>query len=204
MASTVSEQISIDFFNWSESPDATVLIWQDTGLGPPLAWKVIAHCHHGWRHPFAIRSIPAFSFEDAFGNHTPEQMPAPGYIYSLDTSRRVRRETKPANSRQVVFRNGLREGGVRVNLWQSHLRLARSRLLTPGETLAWTPDLRFKIGVDPAAREGMAPTNGFRGHRWAEIDLRGLHIAWLVMVGGGWGYRAGPFAFHIMRQPPIP
>lgn len=171
----------------------------------PVAWKVFQNVGIGDRHPFSFSTELSLGVADQYGT----QLTAPisikyGSRYAV---------IEGAAGIELVY-NGLSAEKESVELINSLERIVNAEIYVQGQLLAIKPSIlrtkvttfRFDqtiwIGTVPRAYQGEVLKDSVLAQIHTKFDLTGIKSAEILMIGGGKGKNAQPFAFELRNVTP--
>ncbi|MES2556611.1 MAG: hypothetical protein V4604_10695 [Bacteroidota bacterium] len=198
--------INLNFINHSnDTGNNVVVIFQNNHAQGQdetvVAWKVIANCGIGDNHPFTFPSQVTVSFNDSFGNFSPQLEAVPGDAFSVEKSSTGDVLTKSKNPAKVPAEievtNNLSMGAIDINCYRDGKLLSTCLGIVPAQMGAFQFKPTIYIGAIPQMEEGEIMNAAIVSEINTEISLLGISGADIVMKGGGTGPQAMPFTFTL-------
>ena len=200
------KRIKLNFVNQSnDSGNNVVVIFQKNHAQGQdetiVAWKVISNCGIGDNHPFTIPQQVSISFNDSYGNYSPqlEAVPGDAFIVEKTASGDILVKSKnPAKVRaEIEITNNLAMGAIDINCYRDGKLLSTCLGIVPSQMGAFQFKPTIYIGAIPQMEEGEIMNAAVVSEINTEINLLGIASADIVMTGGGSGPQATPFYFTL-------
>jgi hypothetical protein len=200
------KRIKLNFINQSnDSGNNVVVIFQKNHAQGQdetiVAWKVIANCGIGDNHPFIFPHQVMVSFNDSYGNYSPqlEAVPGDAFIVEKTNSGDILSQSKnPAKVlSEIEVTNALSVGAIDINCYRDGKLLSTCLSIVPTQMGAFQFEPTIYIGAIPQMVEGEIMNAAIVSEINTEINLLGIASADIVMTGGGSGPQATPFYFTL-------
>jgi hypothetical protein len=199
MRATMPDDVHLTFQNGSEtSPPPHIVIWKPVVASASAdwfhtTWQMIVGCAYDWRYPFQLSRLH-FAFEDAYGNHATPRPVRKSAQYILTSALSFPQELGDESDGAVAFKNATLRSH-RVLLFSGGRLVARSRSLASGDAVRIIHRNVIRLGVLSEVFGPRILTPEMLSRCSAEIDLRGVQRASILMLGGGYGPRAVAYRF---------